>query len=911
MHKMETIKTIEGKPVLSYDEIEKLREKPSDLRIIAQKGCQEKFLATNADITIFGGNRGPGKLQPYTAKICTPFGFREMGDLKIGSIISNPVTGGMERVIQIFEHGEKDIYRLFFSDGGTTECGLEHLWLIKKTNHISKTRWINGTGKEADWRVWDFQMIKDFLDKQKGKPHSQWKQNLLIPVCAPVKFTKSGQCSNQKKNRIDPYLIGALLGDGCMSDTVMNNNYVSLTSADKEIAMHFIYNGFVPRVSKDKRSLASEYVFKDKPLIDAIKKLGLKGRKSDTKFIPACYKLGTVDERLAIVQGLMDTDGTTCSKGHLSFTTVSKQLAEDMQFVLRSLGAVVTMTKGKAGYKKEGEYIPCKDSYDLYIKAKDTSMFFRLERKKANCRPFNGGVSDVCRRIVGYEYVGKKKCRCITVDDPHSLYITDDFIVTHNTFSLLMEALKDITNKRFNAVVLRAEKGDFKGIIEKSNRLFSQFGTYNRSQNDMTWNFNNGGKLYLTYFSDPIEDFKKRFQGQEYSYIGIDEITHIPFEKFRYILTDNRNSAGIRNRFYGTCNPDPDSWVRKFIDWWIGEDGIPIEERDGVVRYCFMEGSTPDTIYWGDTPEEVYLQCKGIIDKAWKPELEKYGFSKITSSVKSVTFIKGKLEENIALITSDPNYIANLIQQDEEQRARDLEGNWNFKAAGDDLIKMEDMEAFFNNSFQTGDGIRRASCDVAFDGGDNLTMFLWVGKHMEDVFVCRANGKETPQLVKMKLREWGVLEKNFVYDLNGIGQVFKGFFPDAIGFNNMGAPIASMPAEKDAIRHMYSSLKSQCAYMLVQDFKNRRMSVNPQLLDMKFSGNGYEDVPLKQILMKERKAIRDAASEKGFTIIKKETMKKYVGHSPDFIEGMLYMEAFSIKPVKGKPKFTIRYINRR
>ena len=99
--------------------------------------------------------------------------------------------------------------------------------------------------------------------------------------------------------------------------------------------------------------------------------------------------------------------------------------------------------------------------------------------------------------------------------------------------------------------------------------------------------------------------------------------------------------------------------------------------------------------------------------------------------------------------------------------------------------------------------------------------------------------------------------------------------------------------------------------MLVKDFQNGRISVNPRLLDMKFSGNGYSGVPLRQILMKERKAIRDAGNERGFSIIKKEFMKKFVGHSPDFIEAILYREYFNIKPLQFKPKFKIRYINHR
>lgn len=478
------------------------------------------------------------------------------------------------------------------------------------------------------------------------------------------------------------------------------------------------------------------------------------------------------------------------------------------------------------------------------------------------------------------------------------------------TFSLLMECLKDIKNKDFNAVILRSEKGDFKGIITKSSKLFSQYGTYNRSQNDMTWNFTAGGKLFLTYFSDPIEDFKKRFQGQEYAYIGIDEITHIPYDKFKYILTTNRNSCGIRNRFYGTCNPDPDSWVRKFIDWWIGEDGLPIEERDGVIRYCFMDGDSPDSIYWGDTPEEVYGQCKNIIDPLWKEEFAEYGFNKITMFVKSVTFIKGKLEENISLLTSDPNYLANLAQQDEEQRARDLEGNWNYKASGDDLIKMEDMERMFTNAYQFGDNVRRASCDVAFDRGDNLVLLFWIGMHIQDIYVCRASAKDAPALVRMKLREWGVLEQNFVYDLNGVGQTFRAYFPNAVSFNNMGAPIAVTKSEEDSIKYMYTTLKSQCAYMLIKDFREEKLSINPSLLDLKFSGNGYSATPLRNILMKERKAVRQAKGERGFAIIKKEFMKRFVGHSPDFIEAVIYREYFNIKPQRTKPKWGLRQVSR-
>lgn len=471
------------------------------------------------------------------------------------------------------------------------------------------------------------------------------------------------------------------------------------------------------------------------------------------------------------------------------------------------------------------------------------------------------------------------------------------------TFTLLMESLPDIKNPRFNAVLLRNEKDDLRDMINTSYLIYSQFGTYNRSISDMTWNFGeNAGKLWFSYFADNFEDFKKRFQGKQFCYIGIDEITHCSYDKFKYLITCNRNAYGIKNRFWGTCNPDPDSWVRVFIDWWIGEDGNPIPERDGKKRYCFMDGDSPNNIFWGDTPEEVYEQCKSIIDPLWNDAYKKLGFNKKTMFVKSVVFIRARLEDNIKLIEADSNYAANLAQQDEESRARDLEGNWNFKAAGDDILKIEHMERFFNNSAQYGDNKRRVSCDIAYEGGDNLVLWFWIGNHIEDVYVSRDNSKRTEECVAYKLREWGVLEKDFVFDLNGPGQDFKGKFPDAVKFNNMAAPIPMAKADEKSIKYIYSSLKSQCADMLVKKIKNDEISINPDLLSRKFSGNGYSDMTLYNILMKERKAIRDADTDKGFSLIKKEVMKKYVGHSPDFIEAMIYRQIFDIRKQHTKPK---------
>ena len=473
------------------------------------------------------------------------------------------------------------------------------------------------------------------------------------------------------------------------------------------------------------------------------------------------------------------------------------------------------------------------------------------------------------------------------------------------SFTSLLEAMYDIKKPGFNAIILRNEKDDLSGLITDSYKVFSQYGSYNKSQNDMTWNFYAGGWLKFSYYAGTFTDFKTRFQGRQYSYICIDEITQCPYKKFKYLLTNNRNAAGIRNRFWGTCNPDPESWVRKFIDWWIGEDGYAIPERDGVVRYCYMDGDSPDNIYWGDTREEVYQQCRKIIDDLWSPEYDELGYDKLDMFIKSVTFIRADLSENVILTSTDKSYFGNLAQQDEEQRMRDLKANWNWKNAGDDMVKMQDLDDIFDNSYQLGDNVNRASADIALEGGDNLVMWKWTGWHTSDLFVCRLDSRTVVSVIKEKLQEWGVEESNFTYDMQGLGQFMKGFFPEAVPFNNQAAPIALSSEEEKGIKYLYKDLKSQCAWLFYKKIKEKEISIDSELLSLKYSGNGFDKVPLRQILQKERKSLRrdEDAADKGFKLLPKKKAKQYVGHSPDFWEAWFYIMIFTLmkkKHIKAK-----------
>ena len=456
------------------------------------------------------------------------------------------------------------------------------------------------------------------------------------------------------------------------------------------------------------------------------------------------------------------------------------------------------------------------------------------------------------------------------------------------TYSLLLEGLYSVDYPNFYATLLRQEKEDSRktgGIIDKSNDIFKQFGEYRRSQQDMSWYFGEDGKdgaLKFDYYSDSLADFRKRFQGLELSFIGVDEITHMDYEYFKYLLTSNRNAHGIHNRFRGTCNPDPDSWVAPFIDWWIDEEGLPIPERNGVVRYCFMYGDTVTEIYWGDSKAEVYTQAKHRIDALWKPEMDRFG-DKEDLFIKSVTFIEGKLEENAKLLESDPTYLANLANQSEEQVARDLFGNWKFKTTGEELIKFQTMENFFDNAHQTQGG-RYATCDPALEGGDKCVLMYWEGFHIKDIRVIGVDARTTVDYTKEFLELHRLREDQFIYDENGLGKIYSGYIKGQ-PFNNKAMP-------SNGNRSMFENLKSECAYAMVERLIRKGYSIEESLLDNRYTGKGYAKMKLKDILLKERRAIaRDVRDiDKNWALIRKPEMKKIVGHSPDFIEALMLRE---------------------
>lgn len=238
------------------------------------------------------------------------------------------------------------------------------------------------------------------------------------------------------------------------------------------------------------------------------------------------------------------------------------------------------------------------------------------------------------------------------------------------TFALLMEPLYDYDNPDFGAVIFRRTTKQVRnegGLWDTAQSLYQGLGaTFHHG--DLVATFPTGARVTFAH----MEHEKNRFdwQGAQIPLIEFDELTHFTWRQFVYMLSRNRSACGAKSRIRGSCNPDPDSWVRRFIDWWIGPDGYVMPERSGVVRYFVIEG---EDVIWADTREE-------LIER--DPQ----------SLPKSFTFIRSSLEDNQILMEKDPSYLASLKSLPRVEREQLLGGNWNIRPSAGMYFRRSDFE---------------------------------------------------------------------------------------------------------------------------------------------------------------------------------------------------------------------------
>jgi phage terminase large subunit-like protein len=236
------------------------------------------------------------------------------------------------------------------------------------------------------------------------------------------------------------------------------------------------------------------------------------------------------------------------------------------------------------------------------------------------------------------------------------------------SFSLLLEPLRHVTsNSDFYAVIFRRTTPQIRnpgGLWDESAKLYP-LANGNPVQTILEWKWDGGGRVKMAHLEHDKTVYD--WQGSQIPMIGFDEITHFTEAQFFYMLSRNRSMCGVRPYVRATCNPDADSWVAQFIEWWIDHNGFAIPERSGVLRWFVRVNGE---IKWADTKEE----CISL-----------HGFANLELDdpaqvqPKSVTFISASLDDNQELVKADPGYRSNLLALDVVSQARLLHGNWKIR----------------------------------------------------------------------------------------------------------------------------------------------------------------------------------------------------------------------------------------
>jgi predicted ribonuclease YlaK len=404
---------------------------------IKAKNLEQRFALealANDDIPFvcLNGHAGVGKAQPLDSLLLTPNGYITMGEVKVGDKVCGS-DGNFHNVTGVFPQGQKDVVKVIFSDGSEVECCKEHLWNTK-TEHQR-----NRKSSEQTFTTKSTQQIMDTLVGHDGR------KNHSIPVVEPVEFS-------EKTLTVDPYVLGVLLGDGGISQRsiVVSTKDQQILELLQERLEENCEIKKVPNANCDYRIIYS--TIKNNILSDKLLNLKLKGTKSNSKFIPQIYKLGSIKQRIELLQGLLDTDGYISKNGSVFFYTVSDQLASDVVEIVNSLGGIVKSSVKYPKYTYRGEVRNGQKCNVLCICLPNNIMPFKLERKmllvKDRIKYFpTRYISDIIE-------VGQKECQCISVDAPDSLYVTDNFILTHNTLLAVAVGLEKVNMGQYDRIIV-------------------------------------------------------------------------------------------------------------------------------------------------------------------------------------------------------------------------------------------------------------------------------------------------------------------------------------------------------------------------------------------------------------------------------------------------------------------------
>lgn len=361
-----------------------------------EKGLEWKRL-------FLGDEPGLGKSQPLDSVIMTPNGKKKMGDIAMNDEIFGS-DGEVYHVIGIFPQGNLPVYKVTFSDGSSCECSIDHLWNVRDENRRRRN---NGYVTKSLKQIIDSGIYLKSSEKRISsgrKPVPKWE----IPICSPLQY-------NERELLIPPYTLGAIIGDGYVC-----NMQLITDELDNSMMISCKRFGNINRCLLSKKD-SSNRNHGANAYMKSIRDMRL-DVASEHKFIPEKYKYSSYKQRMGLLRGLMDTDGS-CTKNKTNYHTISKKLAYDVKKLVESLGGIaIIKSYDRTSEGKKVEY---------QVNIRTNFCPFTLNSKASSWRVNKRFL--VTRYISSVEYIGDKPCQCIRTSAPDELYLTNECIVTHNT----------------------------------------------------------------------------------------------------------------------------------------------------------------------------------------------------------------------------------------------------------------------------------------------------------------------------------------------------------------------------------------------------------------------------------------------------------------------------------------------
>lgn len=423
----------------------------------------------------------------------------------------------------------------------------------------------------------------------------------------------------------------------------------------------------------------------------------------------------------------------------------------------------------------------------------------------------------------------------VVIYTPHEGFQTQfvrsnvDFVVgggamgSGKSFGALLMAAEHVSDPNFRMVFIRRNIGDIKvggGGTDEAQKVYGTIGTIKVSDSPRL-TFPSGAFIDFTHMSDQREDkVLERVKGWQYSCIYIDEGTGFEWSTIRMLIARNRSQAKWSGKIRITCNPKRNHWLRKWVDWWVDEQGYPIPERAGVVRYFYVNGKDVDDVIFGDTPEEVYEQCKTSIDKILKGQGDDYTYKDL---IKSTTFLPGKLSENTSLMKGNAGYLGSVAAMGEKQRQANLEGCWNVDLDEDlDMpISPASARGIANNDPQTS-GVKWVTADIADQGTDNTFILVWDGYHIIDYKILpTATTTQNVDWIKRMANKYDIPENHIIVDSQR-AVYLRERMPNVREYNSSFAP-------RGLYKREFMLLKDECYMRLIEAVNSGRLSIEPNI----------------------------------------------------------------------------------